>query len=107
MLIFYYHVSIVENSILVLLLILKKDLEIHKSDINTGKVRCAVANHLLNVCYSEGNKFEYLQIQLIEQVSVTYSKNIYKMLWEREKYWHAQLLTLTHGLNSPNEWYAQ
>ena len=29
------------------------------------------------------------------------------MLWEREKYWQAQLFTLTHGLNSPNEWYAQ
>ena len=29
------------------------------------------------------------------------------MLWERKKYWQAQLFTLTHGLNSPNEWYAQ
>ena len=29
------------------------------------------------------------------------------MLWEREKYWQAQLFTLMHGLNSPNEWYAQ
>ena len=30
------------------------------------------------------------------------------MLWEREKYWQAQLFTLTHnGLNSPNEWYAK
>ena len=80
---------------------------IHKSDINTGKVRCGVANHLLNVCQSEGNKFEYLQIQLIEQVSVNNCKNIDKMLWEREKYWQAQLFTLTRGLNSPNEWYAQ
>ena len=85
----------------------KERFRIHKSDINTGKVRCGVANHLLNVCHSEGNKFEYLQIQLIEQVSVNNSKNIDKMLWEREKYWQAQLFTLTHGLNSPNEWYAQ
>ena len=23
------------------------------------------------------------------------------------KYWQAQLFTLTHGLSSPNEWYAQ
>ena len=52
-------------------------------------------------------KFEYLQIQLVEQVSVNNSKNIDKMLWEREKYWQAQLFTLTHGLNSPNEWYAK
>ena len=85
----------------------KERFRIHKSDINTGKVRCGVANHLLNVCHSEGNKFEYLQIQLKEQVSVNNSKNIDKMLWEREKYWQAQLFTLTHGLNSPNEWYAQ
>ena len=66
-----------------------------------------IANHLLNVCHLEGNKFEYLQIQLIEQVSVNNSKNIDKILWEREKYWQAQLFTLTHRLNSPNEWYAQ
>ena len=48
--------------------------------MTTGKVRCGVANHRLNVCHSEGNKFEYLQIQLIEQVSVNNSKNIDKML---------------------------
>ena len=58
----------------------KERFRIHKSDINTGKVRCGVANHLLNVCHSEGNKFEYLQIQLIEQVSVNNCKNIDKML---------------------------
>ena len=65
------------------------------------------SNHLPNVCHLEGNKFEYLQIHLIEQVSVNNSKNIDKILWEREKYWQAQPFTLTHGLNSPNEWYAQ
>ena len=63
----------------------KERFRIYKSDINTGKVSCGVANYLLNVCYSEGNKFEYLQIQLLEQVSVNNSKNINKMLWEREK----------------------
>ena len=41
----------------------KERFRIHKSDVNTGKVRCGVANHLLNVC-----KSEYLQVQLIEQV---------------------------------------
>ena len=64
------------SSTLVLLLVLKERFRIHKSDINTGKVRCGVANHLLNVCHSEGNRFEYLQIQLIEQVSVNNCKNI-------------------------------
>ena len=39
---------------------------IDNSDINTGKVRCGVANHLLNVCRSSASKFEYLQVQLIE-----------------------------------------
>ena len=43
----------------------KERFRIHNSDINTGKVRCGVANHLLHVCHSEGNKFEYLQIQLM------------------------------------------
>ena len=43
----------------------------------------------------------------MEQVSVNNSKNIDKMLWEREKYWQTQLFTVTHGLNSRNEWYAQ
>ena len=62
-----------------------------------------VAEVTFNVCHSKGNKFEYLQIQLIEQVSVNNSKNIDKMLWEREKNWQVQLFTLTHGLNSPNE----
>ena len=95
----------VENNTLVLLLVLKKDLEFIK--VTSTQVRCGVANHLLNVCHSEGNKFEYLQIQLIEQVSVNNSKNIDKMLCEREKYWQAQLFTLTHGFNSPNEWYTQ
>ena len=62
----------------------KERLGSHKSDINTGKVSCEVSNDLLNVCHSGGNKFEYLQIQLIEQVSVNNSENIHKMLWERE-----------------------
>ena len=33
------------------------------------------SNHLLNVCRSEVNKFEHLQIQLLEQISVNNSKN--------------------------------
>ena len=44
----------------------KERFRIHKSEINTDKVRCAVANLLLNTCHSESNKFEYSQIQLIE-----------------------------------------
>ena len=62
-------------------IIFKEKFRIHKSDINAEKVRSGVANHLLNVYHSEGNKFEYLQNKLIEQVPVNNSKNIEKMLW--------------------------
>ena len=78
----------------------------HKSDINTGKLRCGVANHLLNVYHSSTSKFEYLQLQLIEKISVQNDDDIDKVLQEREKCWQAQLLMLSHRLNNPNEWYA-
>ena len=45
-----------------------------------------MANHLLNVCRSSTSKFEYLQVQLIEKVSVQNDDDIDKVLWEREKY---------------------
>ena len=78
---------------------------IHKSDINTGKIRCGVASHLLNVCKSATCKTEYLQVQLIKHVLVREGEDA-KVLWEREKYWQVQLYTLKHGLNNMNEWYA-
>ena len=64
----------------------KERFRIHKSDINTGKIRCGVVNHLLNVCRSSTRKFEYLQVQLIEKVSVQNDDDIDKVLWKREKY---------------------
>ena len=84
----------------------KERFRIHKRHITTGEIRCGVANNLLNVCRSSASKFEYLQVQLIEKVSVQNDDDIDKVLWEREKYWQAQLFTLSHGLNNPNEWYA-
>ena len=71
----------------------KERLTIHKSDINNGKVKCGVTNHLLNVCSPSASKFEFLKVQLIEKVSVQ----------NGEKYWKAQLSTLSHGLNNPHE----
>ena len=65
-----------------------------------------MANHLLNVCCSSFSKFEFLQVQLIEQVFIKDGQDIEKVLWLREKFWQAQLFTLLHGLNSPGEWYA-
>ena len=83
----------------------KERFRIHKSDINTGKVRCGVANHLLNVCHSSTSRFEYLHLQLIEKVSVQNDDDIDKVLLER-KILAKQLFTISHGLNNPNEWYA-
>ena len=44
-------------------------------------------------------------MQLIEHVLVRGVEDA-TVLWERVKYWQAQLFTLTHGLNNMNEWYA-
>ena len=44
-------------------------------------------------------------MQLIEHVLVREGEDADKFLWEREKYWQAQLSTLTHGVNNMNEWY--
>ena len=65
-----------------------------------------MANHLLNVYRSSPSKLEYLQVQLIEKVSVQNDDDIDKVLWEREKNWQVQLFTLSQALNNPNEWYA-
>ena len=54
----------------------KERFRIHKSDINTRKIRCGMANHLLNVCCSSFSKFEFLQVQLIEQVFIKNGQDI-------------------------------
>ena len=82
---------------------LKEQFKIQKNDINTGKARCGVANHLLNVCRSSVRKFEYLQLQLIEKVFVKNDDDADKFLWGTENFWQARLLTLTNELNNPNE----
>ena len=52
----------------------------HKSDLNAGKVRCGVANHLITVCHSSTcNFYMYQQVQLIENVSVENDDNIKKV----------------------------
>ena len=47
--------------------------------------------------HSSPSKFEYLQVQLMQILK--------KVLWGIQKYWQAQLFTLSHGLNNPNEWH--
>ena len=44
--------------------------------------------------------FQYLKVQLIEQIESNSSENIEDVLWDREKYWQSQLFTLTKGMNS-------
>ena len=59
----------------------KERFRIHKSDINTGKIRCGVTSHLLNVYKSATCKTEYLQVQLIEHVLVREGEDADKVLW--------------------------
>ena len=104
MLLIQYRANIVVSNILALPL--TERFRLHKSDINNGKERCGLANHLFNFCCSSANKSEYLQVKLIEKVSVQNDDDINKVFWKREKYWQTQLFTLSHGLNNPNKWYA-
>ena len=81
----------------------KPRFRVHKSDINTGKDRCGVAKHVLNKCTDVG-KLENIEVHLIEQVQES-DYDVEAKLWCREKYWQAQLLTLSYGMNSTWDWY--
>ena len=82
----------------------KARFRVHKSDINTGKDRCGVAKHFLTKCCA-GGKLENIEIQLIEEVKEG-NYDLEHKLWSREKYWQAQLFTLSHGMNSTWDWYS-
>ena len=82
----------------------KKRFRIHKSDINLGKTRCGVATHFVNHCNQDG-KLTNLKTHVIEMIS-TSSQKLEQKLWLREKYWQAQLFTMSHGLNSKTDWYS-
>jgi len=51
------------------------------------------------------NRLENIEIQLIEQVSGG-NYDLECKLWSREKFWQAQLFTLSHGMNSSWDWYS-
>ena len=78
----------------------KTRFRIHKSDIKTKKERCGRARHVNSKCYHDINPFQYLKVQLIEQVHCNDLKNIEDILWDREKYWQSQLFTIAKGMNS-------
>ena len=83
----------------------KQRFGIHKSDIKTSKDRCSTKRHFNNKCCSANNNHIYLKIQIIEQVFNNNQFSIEDLLWEREKYWQAQLFTNLYGLNNINDLY--
>ena len=56
-------------------------------------------------CCSSNNKHAYLKVQIIAQMFDNNQCSIHELLWEREKYWQAQLFTNLNGLNNINDLY--
>ena len=54
----------------------KTRFRIHKSDIKTRKERCRSARHFNSKCYHDTYPFQYLKIQLMEQVQNNNLENI-------------------------------
>ena len=54
--------------------------------------------------YTDVGKLENIEVHLIEQVKEG-DYDVEDKLWCREKYWQAQLFTLSHGMNSTWDWY--
>ena len=82
----------------------KNRFRIHKSDIKTNKHRCGTAKHFNGMCNNDNNIFQFLSVQIIEQVCRN-APNFEEILWHREKYWQSQLFTTTHGINSVTDLY--
>ena len=78
----------------------KTTFRIHKSDIKTKKERCGSARYFNSKCYHDTKPFQYLKVQLIEQVQSNNLKHIEDVLWDCEKYWKTQLFTISKGMNS-------
>ena len=77
---------------------IKPRFRVNKSDINTVKDRCGVAEHILTKCTDVG-KLENIEVHLLEQVEEG-DYDVGVKLWCREKYWQPQFFTLSHGMNS-------
>ena len=85
----------------------KPRVRLHKSDNNLNRSdRCGAAKHFNEKCkHPELGPNGYFSIQIIEVIPPKQCNEDY--LWKREKYWQAQLFTLTHGMNSLNDWYCK
>ena len=62
----------------------KERFRIHKSDINTAKIRCGVPRLLLHICKSATCETEYLLLQLTEHVFVRQGEDTDNVLWDRK-----------------------
>ena len=62
-----------------------------------------MTKYFLNNCTGV-NKFENVEVQLIEEVKEG-NYDLEDTLWSEEKYWQAQLFTVTHGMNSTCYWF--
>ena len=82
----------------------KPRFRVNKSYINTGKDTCGVAKHFLPKCTDVG-KLKNIEVHLIEQVEQG-DYDVEGKLWCREKYWQAQLFTLSQSMNSKWDWYS-
>ena len=83
----------------------KPRIRVHKSDNNLNNVRCGVAKHMNGCCKhpvdgTNGN----MKVQIIEVLPPN-RRNDAEML-KREQYWQAQLFTITHGMNSYEDWFS-
>ena len=56
------------------------------------------------MCKNNNNIFQFLSVQIIEQV-YSNGSDIEEILWHWEKYWQGQLFTTTHGMNSLTDLY--
>ena len=87
------------------LLILSRDLELTNLILKTNKDFYGTTSHFNNKYCSPNNKHAYLKVQIIEHVFNSNQFSIEDLLWEREKYWQAQLFTNLYGMNNINDLY--
>ena len=82
-------------------------MRLHKSDNNLKNERCGAAKHFNDhkckhpVLGPNGN----FSVQIIEVIRPGKRNDDY--LLQREQYWQAQLFTLTHGMNSYDDWFSK
>ena len=89
---------------LVLLLISRVVLEYIKATSKPIKIDVGWLNTLTVKCKNDKNIFQFLSVQVIEQV-YSNATDIEEILWQREKYWQSQLFTTTHAMNSFTDLY--